>query len=406
MPGSDKELHSLIGASSSERWLHCPGSVRLYAMIPDRRETIYAATGTAAHEVCELSLVNDAEPESFLGQTIKTKEFDVLVDDKMVDAVRVYVDFVRGQHKEYGGTLMVEHPFDLSFVHAGMFGRNDAVIIPDQALDTLRVYDYKNGRKLVPAQDNPQLKFYALGALGKDNPWNVLNVEMTIVQPNAIGKQAIDTWTISVSDLYDWAYNVLRPAAEATEAPDAPCVMGDWCGFCEAQALCPAKRDAALALLGPRVDYTPESLPNVKSLTPEQLGKCSAFFTSDEFAAWVKALAAEEQAALARGEKIPGRKLVESVALGNRKWADEAQVVAQFRDELGEDLYNLKLKSPNQVSTLLVKSGLSKAAAKERVDALSTREETTSWKVVNDDDPRPARGQDLLDLFDTPNSAN
>jgi hypothetical protein len=144
----------------------------------------------------------------------------------------------------------------------------------------------------------------------------------------------------------------------------------------------------------------------VKSLTPGQLGKCSAFFTSDEFAAWVKALAAEEQAALARGEKIPGRKLVESIALGNRKWADEAQVVAQFRDELGEDLYNLKLKSPNQVSTLLVKSGLSKAAAKERVDALSTREETTSWKVVNDDDPRPARGQDLLDLFDTPNSAN
>ena len=52
MPESDKELHSLIGASSSERWLHCPGSVRLYAMIPDRRETIYAATGTAAHDVC------------------------------------------------------------------------------------------------------------------------------------------------------------------------------------------------------------------------------------------------------------------------------------------------------------------------------------------------------------------
>lgn len=406
MPGSDKELHSLIGASSAARWIACPGSVRLYAQLPRRPETIYAATGTAAHEVCELCLTRNVEPESFLGQTIKTKEFEVLVDDKMVDATRVYVDFVRGHHKKYGGKLMVEQPFDLSFVHKGMFGRNDACIVPTQALDVLRVYDYKNGRHLVAALENPQLSYYSVGALGKDNPWNVTQVESYIVQPNAIGKQAIDGWTFSVKDLYEWTYDVLRPAAIATEAPDAPCILNPNCEFCEAQAICPAKRDAALALLGPRVDYTPESLPNVKSLTPEQLGKCSAFFTSDEFAAWVKALAAEEQACLARGETIPGRKLVESVALGNRKWADEAQVISMFRDELGEDLYNLKLKSPNQISTLLTKRGVPKAEAKARVDELSTREETTTWKVVNDDDPRPARGQDLLDLFDTPNSAN
>lgn len=352
--------------------------------------------------MCELCLLDSKkEPEHFLGQTIKTKEFEVEVTEQMVEAVRVYVDFVRGQHKEFGGKLMVEQPFDLSFVHEGMFGRNDAVIVPDRALDTLRVFDFKNGRRLVAAQENPQLKFYALGALGKDNLWLVENVEMTIVQPNAIGKQAIDTWTISTEDLYRWAYDVLRPAAVATEDPNAPCIMGPYCSFCEAQGLCPAKREAALALLGPATEQNPvATLPDIHALTPAQIGAASAFFNSDEFQAWVKALAAEEQAALARGEKIPGRKLVENVSLGNRKWSDESAVLDAFRDELGEDIFNSKLKSPAQLSALLVKNGVSKAEAKQRVDALVTREETTTWKVVNEDDPRPAGNRNaLFELF-------
>jgi hypothetical protein len=397
----DKEVHSFIGASSAARWIRCPGSVRLYKQLPERHETIYAATGTAAHEMCELCLLDPKkEPEHFFGKKIKTKEFEIEVTEQMVDAVRVYVDYVRGQHKKYGGTLKVEQPFDLSWLHPGMFGRNDACIIPDRALDTLHAFDYKNGRKLVAAQENPQLMYYSTGALGKDNLWLVERVESVIVQPNAIGKQAIDVWTTSTKDLYEWAYDVLRPAAIATEAPDAPCVISDECQWCEAQALCPAKREAALALLGPATPSSPASLPAVSSLTPEQIGKCSAFFTSDEFQAWVKALAAEEQAALARGEKIPGRKLVENVSLGNRKWSDESAVLDAFRDELGEDIYNSKLKSPAQLSALLVKNGASKAEAKQRVDALVTREETTTWKVVNEDDPRPAGNRNaLFELF-------
>lgn len=395
-----REVHSDLGASSSHRWLHCPGSVRLYRQLPERHETEYAATGTAAHEMCELCLTEEIEPEDFLGSQFDTKEHTIPVTEQMVDAVRVYVDFVRAQHKEFGGKLMVETPFDISFVHPGMFGRNDACIVPDRALDTLRVFDFKNGRKLVAAQENPQLLYYALGAMGEHNLWLVENVEMTIVQPNAIGKQAIDTWTVPAEYLYQWANDVLGPAARLTEAPDAPCVMGDWCGFCEAQAICPAKREAAFALLGPATPSSPASLPAVSSLTPEQIGKCSAFFTSDEFQAWVKALAAEEQAALARGEKIPGRKLVENVSLGNRKWSDESAVLDAFRDELGEDIFNSKLKSPAQLSALLVKNGVSKAEAKQRVDALVTREETTTWKVVNEDDPRPAGNRNaLFELF-------
>lgn len=396
----EREVHSDIGASSSHRWIKCAGSVRLYAQIV-RHETEYAATGTAAHAVCEACLLEDKEPESFLGQTIETKEHKIPITEAIVDAVRVYVDYVREQHDLNGGKLLVEQPFDLSWVHAGMFGRNDACIVPEGELGgTLRVFDYKNGRKLVPAENNPQLMYYALGALGQNNPWFVEQVEMTIVQPNAVGKKAIDTWTISVPDLYKWAEEVLRPAAVATEDPNAPFCIGEHCCWCEAQAVCPAKRDAALSLLdAPVCAGQVAVLPNVATIPPKQLGMLSAFFTSDEFQAWVKALAAEEQAELARGVDIPGRKLVESVSLGNRKWSSEEAVIEAFR-EYGEDIFNSKLKSPAQLSALLVKQGVSKSEAKERIDALVTREEITSVKVVNDDDPRPARGADILNLFE------
>lgn len=395
----DREVHSLIGASSSERWLACPGSVRLYRQLPERHATEYAATGTVAHALCEECLLHDCNPEQFLGEVREQEGFKVEVTEQMVQAVTLYVGHVRGEHMKYGGKLLVEQPFDLSFVHSGMFGRNDACIVPDKALDVLRVYDYKNGRSPVAAENNPQLLFYAAGALGKDNLWSVESVEATIVQPNGIGKTCFDKWEISVSDLYQWVYDVLRPAAIATEAPDAPCVLGPHCKWCEAAAICPAKREAALSLLDAPVEAGQvATLPAVSMLTPEQLGRLSAFFNSEEFQAWVKALAAEEQGMLARGVLIPGRKLIETTTQGNRKWKDDEDVIKEFA-EYGEDIFSHKLLTPAQLTTFLTKMGLSKKEAQDRVNALTIRPETIVTKVVNEDDPRPAKGE-IINLFD------
>lgn len=367
--------------------MHCPGSVRLYAQLPERHETEYAATGTAAHSICEWCLLDPKkEPEMFLGMVIDTKEYHITVTEQMVEATRVYVDHVRSQHRKHGGRLMVEQPFDLSWVHPGMFGRNDSCIIPDNTFGgVLRAFDYKNGRKQVDAEENPQLMYYGLGALGQRNPWFVEYVEITIIQPNGIGKNPIDVWGLATKPLYEWAMDVLRPAAIATEAPDAPCCKGGWCTFCEAAAICPLKRDSALALLGESDPAHPvATLPSISALTPEEIGLLSAFFTSEEFSAWVKALAAAEQAALARGVIIPGRKLAETTALSNRKWTDEAAVGKAFKS-YGEDIYNVKLKSPAQLTAVLTKAGVPKSEARTLVDKFTTRDEIKTIKVVNDD---------------------
>ncbi len=400
MPESD--VHSNLGASSSHRWMNCPGSVRLYDQLPERHATEYAATGTVAHALCEESLLSGRDPSVALGQIRQQDGFNILVTDDMVQAVSVYVDYIRHDLEKYGGQLSVEQYFDLSWVHPGMFGRNDACIVPELLFGKLLVYDYKNGRKLVAADANPQLMYYSLGALGQHNHLFVEYVDMTIIQPNGIGKNPIDVWGIATKPLYEWAMDVLRPAAKATEAPDAPCIMGEWCTFCEAAAICPAKQDAALALLDPPRKHDQLAvLPVVSAIPPEKLGILTAFFTSEEFQAWVKALAAEEQAALARGVIIPGRKLVESVAQGNRKWKDEEAVTRAFA-EFGEDVFNIKLKSPAQLTSVLTKAGVSRAEATKRVNELTTRDEIVTVKVVNEDDPRPTKNSKLeaLSLFD------
>lgn len=399
------EAHSNIGASSSHRWMNCPGSVALYDTLTERRTTDYALTGTLAHTVCELCLTKGTAPSSYAGEEIHI-EGDVVmqVTDEIVEATKVYVDHVRMEHHTHGGTLIVEQSFDLSWLAEGMFGRNDAAILPTKPFGTLRIYDYKNGRKPVCAENNPQLMYYALGALGKDNKLMVETVECTIIQPNAFGKPPIEKWTISVDELYKWAYEVLLPAAKATREPNAPCVSGEWCCFCEVSHLCPVRQQEAIALLDEPTESTPvATLPAVTQLTPARLGALTSFFTSDAFSSWVKSLAAEEQSLLARGVDVPGRKLVETKVLGNRRWVSEDAVTSEFRDDLGGEMLVTKVKSPAQIEKLLSSRGVKKAERDARIAKLVTRDESVRVVVVDDDDPRAtieSNVEQTLSLFD------
>lgn len=398
--------HSYIGASSAARWLACPGSVRLYKQLTQRRATIYAATGTVAHELCEKCLLDKTlRPASFLGQTFQQDGFSVTVDDAMVASVSVYVNRILSDHAKYGGELVVEQPFDLSWVYPGMYGRNDASIVPDRLFDVLRTYDYKNGRTNVDAQDNPQLMYYASGALGEHNYKFIERVIIHIIQPNASdGGDDVDEWEVSTSDLYAWVNDVLRPGAAKTEEPDAPFAEGDHCTFCEAAAFCPLKQSRVMALFDKPADVpvTELVLPAAQTITPERLGLLSAFFNGPVFEAWRKSLAAEEQAMLSRGVHIPGRHLVEKITRGNRKWVDEAEVVKAFGKILGDEVFDRKLKGPPAVENLLKAQGWDKKQRDELISGLVTRDETLKVSVVSDTDMAGAieeRRKKAVELF-------
>lgn len=52
MPPSE---HAVLSASSANRWLHCPPSVRLSERYMDKA-SVFAMEGTSAHELCEYKL--------------------------------------------------------------------------------------------------------------------------------------------------------------------------------------------------------------------------------------------------------------------------------------------------------------------------------------------------------------
>jgi hypothetical protein len=247
--------------------------------------------------------------------------------------------------------------------------------------------------------------YYALGALGQNNLNCVEAVEINIIQPNSMdGGSWLDTWTISVDELYKWAEQVLRPGAAKTAEPDAPLCEGEHCTFCEAAAFCPLKQEKVMAMFDAPVEVAPVEivLPEASALAPERVGLLSAFFNGPEFDRWRKSLAAEEQAMLARGVRIPGRKLVEKAVKGNRRWVSEDAVITALKGELGEEMFSSSLKSPAQIEKLLGARGLKPAERAERIAPLVTQDETVKVTVVSESDSRAdisAKRNQALEMF-------
>ena len=94
-PSHSERSHSVWSASASPRRWGCPGSLALEmeGTTPDK-ESQAAAWGTACHEVAERALRSGKDCTEWLGETVKTKEHEIEVDDEVGETAQVYVDYV------------------------------------------------------------------------------------------------------------------------------------------------------------------------------------------------------------------------------------------------------------------------------------------------------------------------
>lgn len=190
--------HALLSASSSHRWLNCPPSARLCEGYDDKGSD-FAAEGTDAHALCEYKL------RKALGMEAKDPTEDLTwYNSEMEECANGYVSFVMELVEEAKKTctdpvVLIEQRLNYSkYVEEG-FGTGDCVIIAD---GTLHIVDYKHGRGvLVEADDNPQMKLYALGALELfDCIYDIDTVSMTIYQPR---RSNVSTFTIPKDELIE-----------------------------------------------------------------------------------------------------------------------------------------------------------------------------------------------------------
>ena len=372
------DSHAILSASASHRWLMCPPSVRLCEQFPGDGGSEFAAEGTEAHELCEYKL------KSALGMPAENPVPHLQrYSEEMEECASGYAAHVLSLVEEAKQTckdpgVLIEQRVDFSEWVPEGFGTADCIIVAD---GTLRIVDYKHGLGvLVEAEGNPQMKCYALGALGLfDALYDIDTISMTIYQPR---RENISSWEISRDDLLKWAENTLKPVAALAFAGEGEFCAGEWCGFCKARHTCRARAEANLMLA--KHEF---KLPDLLEDTEIEVALAKA----DELAAWVADIREYALQRALSGKVWHGWKLVEGRAV--RKYRNEDEVVRAVC-EAGFDPFEKKVLGITAMQKLL-----GKARFDELLSGLITKPKGKPT-LAPDSDKRPAVSTAKLDFKD------
>lgn len=331
--------HALLSASAAERWTKCTKSAKLNAT-QEERASPYALEGTDAHSLCQYLV----EKEYGIPTTDPTENL-TYYNQEMQECAEIYLGAINelmAKAKTHctDPQILVEQRvrFD-RWVPEG-FGTADCIILADH---TLYVCDYKHGAGiLVEAEDNVQMKCYALGTLAMfGDIYDVDSVCMTIVQPR---KENISSWTVSVEELLKWADEYLSPRAQLAYAGDGDFVAGSHCQFCRVKATCRKRAEANLELA--RHEFALAD-------TLDDMEISVILSKIDDLVSWASDVKEYALAQAIAGKKYDGFKVVEGRS--TRKYTDE-DAVAYAVKEAGFDPFERKVMGITAMTKLLGKN--------------------------------------------------
>ena len=331
--------HAILSASGAHRWMHCTPSARLEKEFEDSSGEA-AAEGTAAHALCEHKLRRALKMHS----KKPVSKYDC---DEMDGYTDGYVEFITEQiaiasRNCTDPKVLIEQRLNFSRYVPDGFGTGDCVIIAD---GTLHIVDFKYGQGvLVSAEDNPQMKLYALGALELfDGIYDISTVSMTIYQPR---RENVSTDTISKDSLYQWAEDVLKPTAALAFDGGGDYCPGGHCQFCRAAVKCRARAEEKLNLA--RFEF---ELPPL--LTDADIE--SILEKLDDLTSWGNSIRDYAlESAVSHGKEWRGFKLVSGRS--NRRYANEEAVAKTAKEAGYHDIYRQSLITLTDMEKLMGKT--------------------------------------------------
>lgn len=347
--------HAILSPSSANRWIHCPPSALLNAEAP-QKDTVFTKEGTLAHAVCELKarkyFLTGIGPKRFKQQMDEFRA-DPLWQDEMDGYTGDYLEALKDiaatfSEKPY---IALEQRVDFSEYVPEGFGTADCIMIGGEVL---HIIDFKYGKGVdVSAEDNPQLKLYAVGAILQYMAvYDIFTVRMTIVQPRI--KREPDTWELPARDLLHWAEDVVKPAAELATKGEGEFAEGDWCRWCAIRGNC--RRRAEAQLEAAKMDFKlPPTLTDIEVAEALTLGQ--------RLKAWLSDLEEYALGACLDGREIPGFKAVEGRSV--RAWtdADAAFTAAKAAGVPEEMLYERKPVTLAALEKIMGKKAFGEALA-------------------------------------------
>ena len=369
--------HALLSASSAHRWLLCTAAPRFEEQFPSGTSE-YAEEGQLAHSICELYAKRyfTGTPKRSFNAALKKLQAKPLYSDEMLTTAEAYVDYLKEKALGYSAKPYVTQEVKVDFseyVPEG-FGTCDCVMIGG---DTLHITDYKHGKGVaVSAEDNPQMRLYALGALKMFAPVfgdAIKKVSMGICQPRLSSEASEDCLT--VEDLRAWGESIKPTAQEAYNGPGAFC-PGEHCRFCRGKAQCRARADQNTAFEDFKdCAIAGKAAPELQALSPEaraviglppmlsdiEIGEL--LIRAEGLVQWYKDLQEYATTSILAGKEIPGWKVVAGKSNRAFKNTDEAikAIVALGIDEAM--CYDRKPKTLTEFEGLLGKKKFAEAMA-------------------------------------------
>lgn len=337
--------HAFLSASAAERWLNCTPSARATENLPEATSE-YAKEGTKAHALGELNL------KLYLNEIAKrqyNKKKKEIVEDNvdMERYIENYSDFVierleAAKRKTNDSKLEIEVKVDFSKWVPKGFGTADAVIIADECVE---IIDLKYGQGVtVLAENNPQIKLYALGVLDEYSMlYDIKQISMTIYQPRL---DNISSDILSVDELINWGNDYVKSRAEAAFKGEGEFKAGEHCRFCKIKDTCRKRAEENLKLA--QYDF---KLP--ATLSNQEISEI--LIQIDDLVSWSKDIKDYALSEAIKGVKFEGFKLVEGRS--NRNYIDES-TVASALESLGfkeEEIYSKSLLTITAMEKLLGK---------------------------------------------------
>ena len=377
----DRE-HAKCSASASHRWLNCTMAPTFESQFPDGDPGVYAKEGTLAHKICEITAnynAGEISKRTFNSRIKKCRE-DPLFQEEMIKCSEIYAQYIWERVMSFKGKPYQAQEIRVDFsdwVPEG-FGTCDCMILGG---NQLIIVDYKHGKGVpVSAENNSQMRLYALGALKQFGSFYQVNtITMAIVQPRISAE--VSEETITREELLSWGEQIKPIAAKAASGNGAEFKEGPWCRFCKGKAVCRARSENMTALedfkgigiegrlssedKAARETVKAAGFPVDTMLTDEEIG--DLLIRGAELEAWYKDLQAYALEAILAGKEIPGWKVV--AGRSNRAFDDQE---AAFKDimKAGYDevmLYERKPKTLSELEKMIGKKAFGEIAGKHIV---------------------------------------
>lgn len=350
----DKE-HALLSASGAHKWLECTPSVRLEENFENKTSS-YAEEGTLAHAIAELKaryyFLEPMTKRKFNSEMkkLQQKEF---YNNEMQSHTDSYIDYLKeiALKSPIKPTVVVEMKVDYSKYAKEGFGTADCIMIMK---DELHIIDFKYGKGVeVSAEENPQLKLYALGALEKYKIiYPITKIYLHIVQPRINNYSQYELERIA---LERWGQDVVIPSANKAYLGIGEFIPGEYCRFCKAKGCCSVRAEKNLKAIEDfkPIDYNSKTKKDTVSkvakgiLTNEEIGLILTQVKDVD--KWIKDLKEFALDSILKGYELTGWKAVEGKS--DRKIIDIDKAFEILKD-YGIDEALLYEKKPLSITNL------------------------------------------------------